>query len=499
MTVNGVGFRSSPVLQALADMRVQLGDLQRQLGTGKKSTDYAGLGLNRGLSVGLQAKLTALTSYGDTIDSVDVRLSLAQTALTRIAGLQHTVKSATQLDAFDLDAGGQTTAQHTAQMQLDEILTLLNARAGDRYLFSGRAVDQPAVETTDHILNGDGTRAGFKQILSERSQADLGSGLGRLSVPPAAGSTVSMAEDVAGSPFGFKLAGVASTLSGATVAGPSGSPPAVSVNFAANPASGQTVTFTFDLPDGTTENLTLTATTSANPAANQFTLGGSTTATAANLQAALAASVGKLAATSLAAASAVAAANDFFNVGAGVPPMRVAGPPFSTATALTAGTSVNTVTWYTGEMGTDAARGTAVTRIDEFQTVAYGVRANEQGIRAAVANIAVFAAMSYSPSDTDAGARFAALNGRLGAALDVPPGLQKVEDITAELAGAQTALSVAKDRHRQTASTLQNLLQGIEGVPQEEVAAQILALQTNLQASLQTTAMLYRISIINYL
>ncbi len=107
--------------------------------------------------------------------------------------------------------------------------------------------------------------------------------------------------------------------------------------------------------------------------------------------------------------------------------------------------------------------------------------------------------MTYSPNDANASARFAALNGRLGAALDVPPGMQKVEDITAELAGAQTALSVAQDRHQQAASTLQDFLQAIEGVPQEEVAAQILALQTNLQASLQTTAMLYRISIVNYL
>ncbi len=56
----------------------------------------------------------------------------------------------------------------------------------------------------------------------------------------------------------------------------------------------------------------------------------------------------------------MAAANNFFNVDAGQPPMRVAGPPFDSATSLVAGTPANTVTWYTGEMGTDPARGTAV-------------------------------------------------------------------------------------------------------------------------------------------
>ena len=47
--------------------------------------------------------------------------------------------------------------------------------------------------------------------------------------------------------------------------------------------------------------------------------------------------------------------------------------------------------------------------------------------------------------------------------------------------------------------TLGNLLQGIEQAPQDQVAAQILALQTRLEASLQTTSILYRLSIVNYL
>ena len=64
-------------------------------------------------------------------------------------------------------------------------------------------------------------------------------------------------------------------------------------------------------------------------------------------------------------------------------------------------------------------------------------------------------------------------------------------DIEAELAGAQTTLGTAAERHQQTKSTLADLLEQIEGVSTEEVAAQILALQTRLQASLQTTSLLY--------
>ena len=73
----------------------------------------------------------------------------------------------------------------------------------------------------------------------------------------------------------------------------------------------------------------------------------------AHLQAALTSAIGTLAATSLTAASAVAASNDFFNIDGTHPPQRVAGPNFATATSLEAGTPANTVSWYIGEMGAD--------------------------------------------------------------------------------------------------------------------------------------------------
>ena len=57
----------------------------------------------------------------------------------------------------------------------------------------------------------------------------------------------------------------------------------------------------------------------------------------------------------------------------------------------------------------------------------------------------------------------------------------------------------AGERQSERKMMLEDLLQGIEQAPQEEVAAQILALQTRLQASLQTTAMLYQLNITQYL
>jgi hypothetical protein len=43
------------------------------------------------------------------------------------------------------------------------------------------------------------------------------------------------------------------------------------------------------------------------------------------------------------------------------------------------------------------------------------------------------------------------------------------------------------------------MMQKIEGVSTEQVASEILALQTRLQASLQTTSLLYQTSLVNYL
>ena len=494
MSITSIGSRSALVAQSLVEMRRQLDDLQRQFGTGRKADTYAGIGLDRGLVVGLRSQLSALEGFDDAITQVGVRIDLAQVTLGRIGEISSGVKSAA-FQATAIDSNGSTLARSMALTGLEEVLALLNTQSGDRYLFSGRAADQPAVETLDHIMNGDGARAGFNQIVAERRQADLGAdGRGRLDISAPTLTSVEIEEELAG-PFGFKLAGITSSLANSTVAGPAGAPPAMSVDLTGLPNEGENVQFRFTLPDGTSETITLTATTDTTPGVNEFTIGPFADDTAANLQAALIDAVERLASTSLTAASAVAAADNFFNG----TPQRVAGPPFDTATTLVAGTSADTVTWYTGEIGFDPARASAIARIDAAGTVSYGLRANEEGIRWVVQNLAAVAAVTFPPADPNAADRSGALNQRIGTNLAGPPGIQKVADIQTDLANTQRTLAGATDRHRQTKVTLADMLQEIEGVKGEEVAAQILALQVRLQASLQTTSMLFQTSLVNYL
>ena len=707
MTVSGVGTTAAFVAQSLTSLRSQLDDLQRQLSTGQKVTTYAGISSQAQLLVGLNAQSDAINSFQDSNNTVQTRLSIAQTTLTQFDSLSSTVQSSAMLSNYAAGPNGQTVDQTFAGNQLDQLLNLLNTQADGRYIFSGAAVDQASVANSTTILNGTATQAGLKQIISERNQADLGAnGLGRVVIPaastaparmigsgatlaadapatvvgltdisglssaggnlvingqpiaiapgttaqtivnavnlqsgvtnvtaslnasnqlvltsanantvvdttgtsaglqtelgitagvtnptnlltqglggktltitvganpplnitfgnlptqistlaglnaalatlaggkasvdtgngnisiaalnttdtitiggtatpstfglasaialPTAGTRVSVSEDIAGSVFGLKLVGASSTLTGANVIGPSGTPPAITADLSTNVNDGDKITYTFKLPDGTTQDLTLTATTASPPPTDHFTIGANPAATAANLQAALTQSVKTLAGTQLTAASAIAAAHNFFDIDVGQPPMRVAGPPFATATALVAGTPANTVTWYTGEMSTTPARNSVTARADRTTVVPYGVRANEQGLRSVIENVAVFAAMTFQPGNPNNTAAYSALGQRVSLALNVQPGagVQTSQNIETELANAQNSIDATMTQQKQTQATLQNFIQGITGISNETVASEILTLQTQLQASLQTTAMLSKLSLVNFL
>jgi flagellin-like hook-associated protein FlgL len=175
------------------------------------------------------------------------------------------------------------------------------------------------------------------------------------------------------------------------------------------------------------------------------------------------------------------------------------GPPFDTATALAAGTSGNTVIWYTGEAAPDPARASATARIDPSVAVSYGTRANEQGIKSLIASVAAIAGSTVSSSDPNAADFTSALTQRTQTALNGTGGGQTITDIGADLAGVQVSMKNMKSRHQQATQTLTDMLQQITGVSNEEIGAQLLKLQTQMQASMQTTAMLLQTNLVHYL
>jgi flagellar hook-associated protein 3 FlgL len=243
MSITGPGTITAANLTAQNNLFSQLNNLSQQLGTGEASQTYAGLGSQAGVAASLGSQITAFDSYATTATSVNTTLTLAQSVLTQLGGAGTAVEQALgQQSNFALDNTGQTSTQESAANYLDEITSLLNTQAGNNYLFSGEAVTTPSVATASDILNGTGTQAGLTQVISERLQADQGAdGLGRLVIPGASGSNVSVSEDAAGSPFGFKLASVSSSLTGATVTGPTGSPASISVSLGSNPNPGDSI------------------------------------------------------------------------------------------------------------------------------------------------------------------------------------------------------------------------------------------------------------------
>ncbi len=498
MSITGPGSVTAASVLAQTNMSKQLDQLSQELGTGQAAQTYSGLGSQAGLALALKAQLSAIDGYDNTATTVGTTLSIAESTLNQIGSLGSTVEhSVAQQGAFSLDNTGQTPTQEAAASYLGQLLALLNTQVGNNYIFSGSAANQPSVAGIDEILNGSGGAAGLKQAISERQLADLGAnGLGRLLIPAPSASTVSISEDAANSPFGVKLAGVNSSLTGATVSGPSGSPASISVALAANPNPGDSISFSLTLPDGASQTVTLKATAASPPGANQFTIGANPSATANNLQAALAAAAGSVAQTSLPAASAIAAANNFFSSD---PPQRVDGPPFDTAVSLVNGTPANTVFWYTGENGSTPPRQTALAQVGPAMAIAFGMRANEPAISSLIANVAAFAAVSYSASDPNAQASYEALSQSVTANLDGRPGTQAVSDIEADLANAQTTMTDAGNLNSQTKSTLQDMLQGIEGIDQTKIGAELLTLQNNLSASMSVTARLAQLSLVNYL
>jgi flagellin-like hook-associated protein FlgL len=491
MSITGPGSITAANVQAVTNMNNQLTTLSEELSSGQAAQTYSGLGSQAGVALALGAQLSAINGYSSTATTIGTTLSVAQSVLTQLGDGATAVQQAiNQQPDFTLDNNGQTTTQQAAAAQLDQILSLLNTQVGDNYIFSGSALNQPSVASASDILNGNGAQAGLTQIIAQRQQADLGAGLGRLTVG-GSGPNVTLTQD--GSPFGFQIASVNSSLTGATV---SGSPPSISVNLAGNPNAGDTIAFNLTLPDGSSQTITLQATANSPPGAGQFSIGANATATAANLGSALTSAITSLAQTALPAASAIAAANNFFNSN---PPLRVPGPSYGTAMSLVNGSSANTMFWYTGESGSTPARQTATAQVGPAMTISYGMRANEQAISTLVANVAVLAATTYSAGNPNAQASYQALTQKVAANLDPQSGTQSISDIAADLANAQTTVSNAGKLNTQTQSTLQDMLQTIDGVNQDQIGEQILTLQNSLSASLSVTARLAQLSLVNYL
>jgi flagellar hook-associated protein 3 FlgL len=492
-------FRATETVRSLRETRAQLDDMQRQVTTGKRSETFGGLGADRITSLMMRARASEISSYRETITSFQIRAKQLDLGLNQLSKMADDMVSVGFLPQFDPDSAGKTGMQRYASGRFDEAIDILNTELNGQRLFGGRRTDTRPVLDSDTILNGDAAgRVGVRQMIVERKAADLGAGTGRLTLG-GGGATATMAEDGT-HPFGFKLTSASSTTASITAVRTAGPPADISFSVTAAPADGDEIRVALTMPDGTTQTLKLTAKAAplTPPASSgQFEIGATNANTGQNIRDAIAAAIAQEAATSLPSASAKSAADAFFAGSLSAPPMRVVGPP-ATATALAAGTPANTVIWYQGDDTSADPRRTVAAKVDTGISVGLGVQANEEGFRRLMSSMAVFVTETFAPGSQEQG-RYQAMSDRIRADLGRVSGVQRVQTIQMDISFAATSMKTADERHRTKFALTQDVIAGVEDVPQEEAAAKLLALQTKLQASYQTTSILSRLTLTDYL
>ena len=491
----------------LVNLKSQLDGLSTQLTTGRTSETYGGLGTDRSTSLSGHATLSALDGYDATITGTQTRVKLASASLTQLTSLTTTLRSSISNSALNNGATADNNAL-LARNSLDAALDALNQQSAGQYLFGGRDLDTAPVVSGDVLLNGTTTPKadGLKTVVQEQIDTDLGpAGTGRLTVSAPNSTTVSLAEEtnpLTRVDFGFQFAGAPTATGSALSVTAQASAPSTTYNIglSAQPAIGDSLSITLKLSDGTTTTVKLTAQSQTTAdSTSGFVIGATTAETATNLSNALTGALKNAANTTLAAKSVVDATTRFFDGGDRIGKDSGGNPVYmsklSPTDAASASNQKSTVQWYKGEASTTDPRASTTVRIGATNTAEVGARANEDAIKDALKSLAA-AAVSNVGTTTTSAARWQAVATR---ATTLLPASGALEEITADFSLAASSLSNAQTQNKTTRATLQSAVDGVESVTTEEVAAKLLAVQNQLQASYQVTSMLSKLSLVNYL
>lgn len=355
----------------------------------------------------------------------------------------------------------QTTLNAALSASADTELAAASTFAAAQNFFNGpgepvlRVSGDPATSTSLRLA----TRTDTVMWYGGESPAVSATGMGRLSIANS-GDTISLSENAPVSPaHGFRITNgtSSSASSGGIVSNLVGDPAKFSVQFGANAAAGDKVTLTLTDPSGKQREVTLTA-VNGKAIAGQFSLGASADESAANFEAALSRSVTQAAADA-------------------------EGNPRQSVNAA----------------------------IEDSGRVNYGMQANESGYLRLIRTMAAMSVETYpevrNATDPDAAAlkpaklRFDAMARRQQLELSEAHNVERgsIEIVTMELGVAHASLQAAGQRHTNYKTQLDNLLSDIETVSKEDVAMEIMALQTRLTASYQVTSMVSKLSLVNFI
>lgn len=323
--------------------------------------------------------------------------------------------------------------------------------AASEMFFNGPG--EPALRVDGNPATSQGlklaTASDTVQWYSGQTPAVSAEGMGRLGVS-ANGNAVTLQEAApSSSQHGFQISDAVLDPAGPriTTSHSATNPSSTTITMAAQPLPGDKVTLKLTEPGGTVREVTLTA-VQGKAGAGQFSIGIDEADTAVNF-----------------------------------------------ASALTAAAT------YAAGLAEGNPRQSVSAQVDDATRVNYGIQANESGLLRLMRTLGSLSIETYSESDPSSKGRYDAMAVRQQAQMSEGHNSEagSIEIMTMELGVAQSIIGNAASRHTAYKAQLENLLSDVETVNKEDVAMEILALQTRLQASYQTTAMISKLSLVNYL
>jgi flagellar hook-associated protein 3 FlgL len=142
-------------VERLKMMQLQLSTLQSQLATGKKTQLFKGLGNSVVASERARADLRKLDGYSNNITIADRRLKMMVSAVDQIRQQAGDIANAIQLQTQEGEIELESVTDLASKVK-EFMMTLMNERDGDRFLFGG-------AETLSQPLNDTGTMDTYLQ------------------------------------------------------------------------------------------------------------------------------------------------------------------------------------------------------------------------------------------------------------------------------------------------------------------------------------------------
>ncbi|HYD16963.1 MAG TPA: flagellin [Patescibacteria group bacterium] len=170
-------------------------------------------------------------------------------------------------------------------------------------------------------------------------------------------------------------------------------------------------------------------------------------------------------------------------------------------TTDTATMNANVTGFGTAQLGLNpglSASGQVTVRIDTTTELNYTIKADEDGFQDIIKALGFMANMQAPGS------------GDIPTAADVDEviqnimniaraGVDKLDAAATRIGGGFNLLNAVQENHQQDKATLQGLIGSAENADTTDIVVQIQALQTQLQASYETTSIVNKLSLINYL